>query len=193
MTFAQRRNRLTTHFSERTPVINRRVSVHSFSYSGVVEFHGHFEALYCFHPHGKSLWRQHGLPKHQYYSARLYGVVSHCTPTYSIERQILNFWAWVTLALSLLRIAVNVATADRGNMKMILMSFDTEYNRAYDARVVCVESTALNNRHPTKPARPRTNQLWPDCGTVMTKACEKRSVLYSSGNGYESQWTQFEI
>jgi len=27
MTFAQRRNRLTTHFSERFPVVKRRVSV----------------------------------------------------------------------------------------------------------------------------------------------------------------------
>jgi len=26
---------------------------------------------------------------------------------------------------------------------MMLMSFDTEYNRAYDVRVVCVESAAL--------------------------------------------------
>jgi len=27
MTFAQRRNRLTTHFSERIPVVKRRISV----------------------------------------------------------------------------------------------------------------------------------------------------------------------
>jgi len=37
MTFAQRRNRLTTHFSERIPVVKRRMTVqsrHSFSDSG---------------------------------------------------------------------------------------------------------------------------------------------------------------
>ena len=28
MTFVQRRNRLTTHFSERIPVVKRRISVH---------------------------------------------------------------------------------------------------------------------------------------------------------------------
>jgi len=28
--FAKRRNRLTTHFSERIPVVKRRISVHAF-------------------------------------------------------------------------------------------------------------------------------------------------------------------
>ena len=30
MTFAQRRNRVTTHFSERIPVVKRRISVYVF-------------------------------------------------------------------------------------------------------------------------------------------------------------------
>jgi len=32
MTFAQRQNRLTTHFSERIPVVKRRISVHECEY-----------------------------------------------------------------------------------------------------------------------------------------------------------------
>jgi len=32
MTFAQRQNRLTTHFSERIPIVKRRISVHTRSF-----------------------------------------------------------------------------------------------------------------------------------------------------------------
>ena len=35
MTFAQRRNRLTTHFSERIPVVKRRISVIGLVHSGL--------------------------------------------------------------------------------------------------------------------------------------------------------------
>jgi len=37
MTFAQRRNRLTTHFSERIPLVKRRVSVLASNYSNITK------------------------------------------------------------------------------------------------------------------------------------------------------------
>jgi len=72
-------------------------------------------------------------------------------------------------------------------MMMMMMSFDTEYKRAYDARVVCVESAVLTTdtlQNQRAYAQINCDQTVSD--TAITKACEKRSALYSSGNGFET-------
>ena len=162
-------------------------------YSCVLEFHGRFGALYCFHPNGKSWWRQHGLLKHQYISARPHGFIRHCNHTSSIERQILTF----RLESPLLWFCYGSRSASRPQIgskeKTMLMFFDTEYKRVYDARLVCVGSTALT----TDTLQNQRAQAQIDCDQTVVLSYqelhEKRSALYSSGSGFKSCRTQLEI
>ena len=75
----------------------------------------------------------------------------------------------------------------------MLMFFDTEYKRAYDARLVCVGSTALT----TDTLQNQRAQAQIDCDQTVVLSYqelhEKRSALYSSGSGFKSRRTQLEI